>query len=58
MDTTDAILKAMNNHGEDMKSGDISETTEINKKLVDKTIHSLKNSGMFYSSKRCFYSPK
>ncbi len=43
---------------EELKSGDISERTGIDKKEVDKIIKKLKEEEKIFSPKRCFYSVK
>lgn len=51
------ILDAMKAVGEPLKSGDIAELVDMDKKEVSKIITKLKKEGLVSSPKRCFYSP-
>lgn len=57
METIDLILKALNESGEPMKSGEIAEKLNIDKNEVDKAIKKLKKNEKIQSPKRCYYAP-
>lgn len=56
MDNIESVLNALKNSKEPMKSGEIAETTGIDKKEVDKAIKKLKSEEKISSPKRCYYS--
>lgn len=58
MDVNEKILKALKASKEPLKSGEIAETTGIDKKDVDKAIKKLKVEEKIISPKRCYYSIK
>ncbi len=58
MDTKDIILKSLKEKNEPLKSGEISELTGLDKKIVTKEINKLKKEGTIYSPKRCYYQIK
>ena len=58
MDTKEIILQAMKAVGEPVNAGKIVELTGLDRKLVDKTMESLKKEGAIVSPKRCYWQPK
>lgn len=58
METKEKVLKIIMDFGSPMKSGQISETSGIEKKEVDKAIKSLVKENALYSPKVCFYDVK
>jgi DNA-binding IscR family transcriptional regulator len=58
MENIDLILKTLKESPEPLKSGQIAETTNIDKKIVDKVIKQLKGEELIISPKRCFYTVK
>lgn len=56
MDNKEAVLNALKNSSEPLRSGEIVEATGIDKKEVDKAIKELKKEGKIVSPKRCYYS--
>jgi len=53
----DKILEFIKLSKEPVRPGDISTALGIDKKEVDKGIKTLKDQGMIFSPKRCFYAP-
>ena len=58
MDIQEAILKAFEETGAPMRPGEVAEKTGMDKKLIDKEIKKMKDSGALISPKRCFYDIK
>ncbi|SHK37950.1 ArsR family transcriptional regulator [Paramaledivibacter caminithermalis] len=58
MENRDLIIKALDEAGKSLKSGEISEITGIDKKEVSNIIKKLKEEGVIYSPKRCYYDIK
>ncbi len=58
METKTIVLETLKQADKPLKSGDIAALAHIDKKLVDKTIKTLKDEGLIHSPKRCFYAPK
>lgn len=58
MDTSEKIISTLKSAGKPMKSGEIAETSGIDKKEVDKAIKSLVAEGKMHSPKRCYYDLK
>ncbi len=58
MDNKELVLKILKESGEPLKSGEIAEKANIDKKEVDKAIKQLKTEELIESPKRCFYAPK
>lgn len=56
MSAKEQVLNLLKEKNEAMKSGEIAEALNIDKKEVDKAIKSLKDEGAIISPKRCFYS--
>lgn len=52
------IINCLKSSTTPLKSGEISEATGIDKKVVDKEIKKLLKEEVIYSPKRCFYSLK
>jgi DNA-binding IscR family transcriptional regulator len=53
----EVVLAAMKKAGTPMKSGEIADTTGIDKKEVAKIIDGLKKEGKVASPKRCYWEP-
>jgi predicted transcriptional regulator len=58
METTEKVLQALVKAGKPMKSGEIAESTGIEKKDVDNAIKKLKKEDKIGSPKVCYYEPK
>ncbi len=58
MDTKEKVIEALKDAKKPMKSGEIAETTGIDKKEVSKLIKTLVSEDKLYSPKRCFYDLK
>lgn len=56
MDIKELVLDTLKQVAEPMKSGDIAEKINVDKKEVDKAIKALKAEEKINSPKRCFYS--
>lgn len=56
MSAKEQVLNLLKEKNEPMKSGQISEELNLDKKEVDKAIKALKDEGAIISPKRCFYS--
>jgi Mn-dependent DtxR family transcriptional regulator len=58
METTDIVIKTLNEAGKPMKSGEIAEKAGVEKADVDKAIKKLKKEEKIWSPKVCFYDVK
>ncbi len=58
MDNIDKVYEALKNSAEPLKSGEIVDSTGIEKKEVDKAIKALVKDEKVFSPKRCFYAVK
>lgn len=58
MDTKDRVLEVLLNSPEPLKSGEIAEKAELDKKDVDNAIKALKKDDKIESPKRCYYTVK
>ncbi|MBG0781898.1 MAG: MarR family transcriptional regulator [Bacteroidales bacterium] len=58
MEIKNTILETLKTAGKPLKSGEIAEIAHLDKKLVDKTIKTLKDEDLIHSPKRCYYAPK
>jgi len=58
METKTIVLETLKTAGKPLKSGEIAEMTQLDKKLVDKTLKTLKDEELIHSPKRCFYAPQ
>ena len=58
METKTIVLETLKQADKPLKSGEIAEMAQIDKKLVDKTIKTLMVEDLIHSPKRCFYAPK
>jgi predicted transcriptional regulator len=56
METKELVFKAVVNAGKAVKSGEIAETTGIDKKEIDKAIKKLVAEGRIISPTRCYYT--
>jgi DNA-binding IscR family transcriptional regulator len=57
MDAKDQVLEAMKTAGEPLNAGAIAEQTGLDRKVVDKAMTELKNSGQIESPRRCYWQP-
>ncbi|MFN3557284.1 MAG: MarR family transcriptional regulator [Bacteroidales bacterium] len=55
METTEKIIKAFEQAGKPMRPGEAAELAGVEKKDAEKAIKKLKDEGVLYSPKRCFY---
>lgn len=58
MEAKEQVLKAMKKAGEPLNAGKIVELTNLDRKVVDKSMAKLKEEGAIVSPKRCFWQPK
>jgi Mn-dependent DtxR family transcriptional regulator len=55
METREKIIKAFEEAGKPMRPGEVAEMAGVEKKDAEKAIKTLKDQGVLYSPKRCFY---
>ncbi|MBK8807469.1 MAG: MarR family transcriptional regulator [Bacteroidales bacterium] len=58
MENNEKVLSAMKQAGKALKAGEIAEISGIDRKLVDKAMKDLKDSGAIVSPKKCYWEPK
>ena len=58
METKELILTTMKAAAKPLKSGEIADLAQLDKKEVDKFLKKLKDEDLVASPKRCYYSPK
>lgn len=58
MNTKEQVLQTLVSEGKPLKSGEIAEKADIDKKEVDKAIKELKKEEKITSPKMCFYQAK
>lgn len=58
METTDRVLKVLNEAGKPLKSAEIAEISGLEKKEVDNAIKKMKKEERIQSPKNCYYEPK
>jgi DNA-binding IscR family transcriptional regulator len=58
MEIKEQVLEAMKKAGVPLNAGKIAELTNLDRKLVDKAMTTLKNEGSIESPQRCFWQPK
>lgn len=58
MDTKEKVLELMQSENQPLKTGQVAEKTNIDKKEVDKAIKVLIKEDKIFSPKRCFYAVK
>lgn len=58
MENSELVLKTLAENKEPLKSGEISQITGLEKKVVDKALKKLKTEELIVSPKRCFYTAK
>lgn len=56
-DTKQIVLDAMKNAAKPLRSGEIAELTQLDKKEVEKIIKQLQKEGKINSPVRCCYAP-
>ena len=52
------VLEAMKKAGKPVRPGDLAKATGLESKEVSAIIKKLKQKGLVYSPKRCYYAPK
>ncbi len=57
MEAKELILTTMKAAGKPLKSGEIADLAQLDKKEVDKFLKKLKDEDLVASPKRCYYSP-
>lgn len=55
MDNRELVIKAFQEAGQPLKSGEVAEVTGVDKKEVGNIIKKLKDEEVIYSPKRCYY---
>lgn len=55
MEAKEKIIKAFEDAGKPMRPGEAAEMAGLEKKEAEKAIKKLKDEGVLYSPKRCFY---
>ncbi len=58
MEIQEKIIKAFEESGKPMRSGEIAEKAGLDKKDVEKAIKKMKETDTIFSPKRCFYDIK
>ncbi len=56
MSNEDKILETLRKSGEPMSAGQLSDQTGMERKLVDKAMKTLKESGRIVSPKKCYWT--
>lgn len=55
MEPKEKIIKAFEDAGKPMRPGEVAEMLGLEKKDAEKAIKKLKDEGVLFSPKRCFY---
>ncbi len=55
MEAKEKIVKAFEDAGKPMRPGEVAEMAGLEKKDAEKAIKKLKDEGVLFSPKRCFY---
>ncbi|TVQ11783.1 MAG: MarR family transcriptional regulator [Bacteroidetes bacterium] len=55
MEATEKIIKAFEDAAKPMRPGEVAEMAGLEKKDAEKAIKKLKDQGVLFSPKRCFY---
>jgi len=58
MDVKEKVLDVLQQAGEPLNAGKITDLTGLDRKEVDKAMKALKDEGAIVSPKRCFWEPK
>lgn len=58
MEAKTQVLEAIKKAGMPLNAGKIVELTNLDRKVVDKAMNELKESGLIISPKRCFWQAK
>jgi len=58
MDAKTQVLETMKKEGKPLNAGKIVELTNLDRKVVDKAMADLKESGLIISPKRCYWQAK
>ena len=58
MDAKTQVLATMKKEGVPLNAGKIVELTNLDRKVVDKAMTELKESGLIISPKRCYWQAK
>ena len=56
--SAEKVLSAMKEVGKPINAGALVEATGLDRKVVDKAMKELKESGVIVSPKRCYWEPK
>ncbi len=57
-DKEQLVLETMKKAGKPVRPGDVAKQTGLDSKEVSKIIKILREKGLGFSPKRCFYAPK
>jgi len=57
-DKEQLVLETMKKAGKPVRPGDVAKQTGLDSKEVSKIIKILREKGLVFSPKRCFYAPK
>ena len=55
MEVKEKIIKAFKDAGKPMRPGEVAEMAGLEKKDAEKAIKKMKDEGVLFSPKRCFY---
>ncbi|MDT3740945.1 MAG: MarR family transcriptional regulator [Candidatus Kapabacteria bacterium] len=58
MENVELILKVLKEAGKPLAAGTITELSGLDRKIVDKEMKKMKDSGLIVSPVRCFWQPK
>lgn len=58
MENVELILKVLKEAGKPLAAGTITELSGLDRKIVDKEMKKMKDSGLIESPVRCFWQPK
>jgi hypothetical protein len=58
MDAKTQVLEIMKKEGTPLNAGKIVELTNLGRKVVDKAMAGLKEDGLIFSPKRCYWQAK
>jgi biotin operon repressor len=56
MDASQKIIETLKKSTAPMSAGEIAESTGIDRKVIDKTMKALKESGQITSPRRCYWT--
>ncbi len=58
MENSAKILEVLQSAGKPLAAGEITELSGLDRKVVDKEMKKMKDSGAIESPKRCYWQPK